>query len=71
MSKPRNSLQDRYLQTMKDEGTVMRIVMVNGKQLSGKLADYDTFTVLVDISGVEVMVYKSAIAVLGPATDSS
>lgn len=56
---------------MKDEGTVMRIVMVNGKQLSGKLADYDTFTVLVDISGVEVMVYKSAIAVLGPATDSS
>jgi host factor-I protein len=67
LSTSKGNIQGPYLQAAKDKETVVRIVMVNGKQLSGKITGFDTFTILVEISGIEVMVYKSAIAVVGPA----
>jgi len=42
-------------------------VMVNQQQLVGKIAGFDAFTILISAKGVEIMVYKSAVAVIGPA----
>jgi len=66
--KSKGSIQDRYLQDMKDKGVTVRIVMTNGKQLTGTVAGFDTFTILISAAGVEIMVYKSAVAVIGPVT---
>jgi len=64
--KSKDSIQDRYLQGMKDKGVTVRIVMTNGKQLTGTVIGFDTFTILISAGGVEVMVYKSAVTVIGP-----
>ena len=66
MPKSKDMIQDRYLQGIKDQGVTVRIVMTNGKQLTGTVAGFDTFTILISAGGVEVMVYKSAVAVIGP-----
>ena len=44
----------------------MKLVLTNGKELRGQIKGCDAFTVILDYSGVELLVYKSAIAVLGP-----
>ncbi len=67
MSKDKESIQDRYLQQLSEKRTSVRVVMTNGKQLTGTVAGFDAFTILVSTGGVEVMVYKSAVAVIGPA----
>lgn len=67
LSKAKEGIQDRYLQDIKDKGVPVRVVMVNGKELTGKVTGFDTFTILVNTAGVEVMVYKSAVAVIGPS----
>jgi len=67
VAKERESIQDKYLREMCDKGTVARVVMVNQQQLVGKIAGFDAFTILVAAKGVQIMVYKSAVAVIGPA----
>jgi len=64
--KSKDSIQDRYLQGIKDQSVTVRIVMTNGKQLTGTVVGFDAFTILISAGGVEVMVYKSAVAVIGP-----
>lgn len=66
MTKDKGGIQDQYLKQMQEKGLTVRIVMVNGKELVGTIAGFDAFTVLVSVGGVEVMVYKSGVAVIGP-----
>jgi host factor-I protein len=66
VAKGKPGIQDQYLKQMQENGLTVRIVMVNGKELVGTIAGFDAFTVLVSVGDVEVMVYKSAIAVIGP-----
>lgn len=60
------SIQDDYLKKLIASHTSVKLVLTNGKELRGVLKACDAFTVILDYSGVELMVYKSAIAVLGP-----
>jgi host factor-I protein len=60
------SIQDEYLKKMIANRTGVRLVLTNGKDLRGVIKACDAFTVILDIGGVELMVYKSSIAVLGP-----
>lgn len=60
------SLQDEYLKKMIAARTGVRVVLNNGKDLRGIIKGCDAFTVILDIGGAELLVYKSAIAVLGP-----
>ena len=66
MAKVKPDLQDQYLKQMQEKSGTVRIVMVNGKELVGTIAGFDAFTVLISVGDVEVMVYKSAVAVIGP-----
>ena len=66
MAKGKPGIQDQYLKQMQENGLTVRIVMLNSKELVGTIAGFDAFTVLVSVGDVEVMVYKSAIAVIGP-----
>lgn len=60
------SIQDEYLKQMISNRVAVRLVLVNGKDLRGIIRACDAFTVILDIGGAELLVYKSAIAVLGP-----
>lgn len=69
VSKSKGSVQDAYLQKAKENATNLRIVLLDGKKLMGAVKAFDAFTLLlhVDPGGADVLVYKSAIAVIGPA----
>lgn len=60
------SIQDEYLKTMIANRVTARLVLTNGKDLRGVIKACDAFTVILDIGGTELLVYKSSIAVLGP-----
>ncbi|MHB8994616.1 MAG: RNA chaperone Hfq [Armatimonadota bacterium] len=60
------SIQDDYLRKLIATHTSVKLVLTNGKELRGQIKGCDAFTVILDYSGVELLVYKSAIAVLGP-----
>ena len=60
------SIQDEYLKSMIANRTSVRLVLTNGKDLRGVIRACDAFTVLLDIGGTELLVYKSSIAVVGP-----
>ncbi len=63
----KGSVQDAYLKKMTDDQTVVRINLTNGKEVRGKIKQFDAFTVVVAVKNLEVLVYKSAIAAIGPA----
>ena len=62
------SIQDDYLKKMISSRTAVRVLLVNGKDLKGVIKACDAFTVILDVGGPELLVYKSAIAVVGPQT---
>lgn len=64
----KDSVQDEYLSKAVAGKTAMRVLLVSGKDLRGVIKATDTFTVLLDIGGgTDLLVYKSAIGVIGPA----
>lgn len=65
------SIQDEYLKKLIANRVGVRIVLVNGKDLRGLIKNCDAFTIMLDIGGVELLVYKSAIAVLGPQSKAN
>lgn len=60
------NLQDEYLKKAIANRTAMRLVLSSGKDLRGLIKGADAFTLLLDIGGTELLVYKSSIAVIGP-----
>lgn len=63
----KNSMQEQYLRNQIEKRTVMRVLLTTGKDLRGIIKASDTFTLLMDIGGTELLIYKSAIAAMGPA----
>lgn len=67
----KGSIQDEYLKKMIANRASVRLLLANGKDLRGTIKACDAFTVLFDIGGTELLVYKSSIAVVGPYTSHS
>jgi host factor-I protein len=65
------SMQDEYLKKTIANRTPVRVLLVNGKDLRGLIKSCDAFTLILDIGGVELLVYKSAVAVLGPQSQNN
>lgn len=64
----KGSVQDVYLKEVCDSQAQIRISLVSGKEVRGQVKAFDNFTVLVTTKGMDILVYKSAIAAIGPAT---
>jgi host factor-I protein len=62
------SVQDAYLKETAEKAEVVRVNLVNGKEVRGVIKAFDAFTVLLTIKGMDILVYKSAIAAMGPAS---
>ena len=60
------SLQDPFLNTLRNERVPVSIFLVNGIKLQGQIESFDQFVVLLK-NTVSQMVYKHAISTVVPA----
>ena len=63
----KGSVQDAYLKDAMEKETAVRISLIGGKEVRGQVKGFDAFTILVTTKGMDILVYKSAIAAIGPA----
>ncbi len=64
MNKPPVDVQDSFFYTLRHDETVCEVRLVNGESRIGRLKRFDKFAVVLEVSGVEEMIYKHAIAVI-------
>ena len=67
MAKHNINIQDGFLFQSLKEAQPMRLDLVTGGQLTGRLKRFDRFAVVVETGGSECLVYKHAIATISPA----
>lgn len=56
------SLQDEFFNRARREAQPVTIFLTNGKKLVGRIRAFDKFTVLVEVSRQEQMIFKHAIS---------
>lgn len=61
------NLQDLVLLTLRRERTPVTVFLVNGFQMRGTVAGFDSFVVLLESDGKQQMIYKHAISTIVPA----
>ena len=67
MAKHAINIQDGFLFQSLKEARDMRVNLVNGGQMGGRLKRFDRFAIVLEKDGQEVLVYKHAIATIGAA----
>jgi len=69
MAKPSINIQDGFLFNSLRTGANIAVQLATGERLEGKLKRFDRFAIILDLGGLEVMVYKHGIiSIEGPAT---
>lgn len=64
-------VQDDYLNEVRKNKRPVEIVLLGGKSLRGVVEAFDTFTIKLRCRKDLLLVFKSAIAVIGPIRDTS
>ena len=62
MNKPPVNVQDSFFYALRHEEIPIEVRLVNGESRIGRLKRFDKFAVVLEVAGVEEMVYKHAIA---------
>jgi host factor-I protein len=68
---PAPSVQDDFLQTLIKDKTTVNVFLVNGIRLSGQLAAFDQFAVLLESGPAVQLVFKHAISTVLPVNGRS
>ncbi len=63
---PKPQVQDEYLNDVRTKKRPVEIVLLGGRTLRGNVVAFDTFTIKLRCKRDEILVFKSAIAVIGP-----
>ncbi|MEW8956943.1 RNA chaperone Hfq [Clostridium sp.] len=67
MSKAANNLQDIFLNGARKNKIPVTVYLTNGFQLKGFVKGFDSFTVVLDCDGRQMLIYKHAISTITPA----
>ena len=67
MNKQSNNIQDIFLNNARKSKTAVSIYLVNGFQLRGIVKGFDSFTVILDSEGKQMLIYKHSITTITPA----
>lgn len=67
MGKHNINIQDGFLFQNLKEAQIMRLELITGNQLVGRLKRFDRFAVVVEADGDETLVYKHAISTITAA----
>ena len=66
------NLQDSFLNQVRKDAQDIRIVMLDGREIVGKVRGFDNFTVILQTEKNQVLLYKHAVAqMFGPRTIST
>ncbi|MFQ6096409.1 MAG: RNA chaperone Hfq, partial [Armatimonadota bacterium] len=57
MSKSKGNLQDEYLNQMRTSDKVVKVLLVTGRELQGRIKAFDNFTILLSTPTTEVLLY--------------
>lgn len=66
MNKTTNNLQDIFLNSARKNKIAVTVYLTNGFQLKGNVKGFDSFTVVLDCDGRQMMIYKHAISTITP-----
>jgi host factor-I protein len=66
MQKMAIALQDYFLNQVRREKVQVTIHLINGYQIKGSVFGFDNFTVIMEVEGRQMVVYKHAISTITP-----
>lgn len=66
MNKTTNNLQDIFLNGARKNKIPVIIYLTNGYQLRGNVAGFDSFTVILESDGKQLLIYKHAVSTITP-----
>ncbi|MBU5482815.1 RNA chaperone Hfq [Clostridium sp. MSJ-11] len=66
MSKAVNNLQDIFLNGARKNRIEVIIYLTNGYQIKGFVRGFDSFTIILDCNGKQMLVYKHAVSTITP-----
>ena len=61
-----DDLQDDLLEEISGQGSEVTVFLTNGYQLTGEIAGFDNFTIIMREDEREKMIYKHAISTIVP-----
>lgn len=64
MSKQAINIQDGFLFQNLKAGSDMKVELLTGRELEGRLKRFDRFALLIETSGREILIYKHAVATI-------
>lgn len=56
------NVQDNFFNHLRKENLLTFIYLLNGRRLAGKVKRFDRYSVVLEIKGKEVLIYKHSIA---------
>lgn len=62
MNKPPINVQDSFFYALRHDEIAVEVRLVNGESRIGRLKRFDKFALILEVSGIEEMIYKHAIA---------
>jgi host factor-I protein len=65
------SLQDTFLEHVREQKTPLTVFLVNGVRLEGVVASFDNFSIMLVRDGFSQFIYKHAILTIMPAAPIS
>ena len=71
MSKQTINIQDGFLFQNLKAGAEMRVELITGRTLSGRLRRFDRFALLIEADGEEILIYKHAVATMEVVSGSA
>lgn len=66
MNKNTNNLQDIFLNQARKGKIPVAIHLSNGYQLKGCVKGFDSFTIILDNDGKQIMIYKHSVSTIVP-----
>lgn len=64
MSKQAINIQDGFLFQNLKAGSDMKVELLTGRELDGRLKRFDRFALLIETGGREILIYKHAVATI-------
>ncbi len=61
-NKPAQNIQDSFLNTARKERTSITIYLLSGVKLTGRIRSFDKYSVVLEASGQEQLIFKHAIS---------
>ena len=62
MDKPAQNIQDSFLNNARKEKSVITIYLLSGVKLTGRIRSFDKYSVVLEASGQEQLIFKHAIS---------